>query len=143
MSLPAAVDLDDPRVREIVEALFGRAFGPGPVGQGVRFAEIEDVAHEIGRAVARGLCERAAASQAESAPVLAPCPDCGRICPGEAASRELVGRDGPVALAEVEHYCPRCRRAFFPLAAGAGAGPPPLQPRRRRGPGPRRGRRPV
>jgi hypothetical protein len=93
--------------------------------------------------VARLLCERAAASQAESAPALAPCPDCGRVCPGEAASRELIGRDGPVALAEIEHHCPRCRRAFFPLAADAGAGSSPLQPRCRRGPGPHRGCRSV
>jgi hypothetical protein len=143
MTSHPAIDPNDPRLREVIEALFGRVFGGGPVGPDVRFADIEDAAHEVGRAVARGLCERAAASQLEPAPASAPCPDCGRACPGTASSRPLIGRDGPVALAEVEHHCPRCRRAFFPLADDAGAGPSPLQPRGRGGPGPRRGRGPV
>lgn len=28
--------------------------------------------------------------------------------------RELIGRRGPVTIAEPEYFCPACRRAFFP-----------------------------
>jgi hypothetical protein len=49
----------------------------------------------------------------------APCPQCGE--PGRyegVRQRELVGRRGPVSIAEPEYFCPACRRAFFPSDGG-------------------------
>ena len=43
------------------------------------------------------------------------CPTCGK--PGQykgQRERPLIGRRGPVAIAEPEYFCPACRRAFFP-----------------------------
>jgi hypothetical protein len=43
------------------------------------------------------------------------CPQCGK--PGryrQVRERELIGRRGPVMIAEPEYFCPCCRKAFFP-----------------------------
>ncbi len=44
------------------------------------------------------------------------CPECGRQGRYQGQrQRELVGRRGPVAIAEPEYFCPGCRKAFFPV----------------------------
>jgi hypothetical protein len=49
------------------------------------------------------------------APAEALCPTCGQRgrCRGS-RQRELITRRGPTTIVEPEHYCPGCRRAFFP-----------------------------
>jgi hypothetical protein len=34
----------------------------------------------------------------------------------------LDTRDGPIPLKEARHYCPRCRRVFFPQQTAPGPG---------------------
>lgn len=74
---------------------------------------IENQAIEIGDALAaeiakqksihRPLCEEAQ------------CPACHHLGQYRGTrARELLGRRGPVIVAEPEYYCPACRRAFFP-----------------------------
>ncbi len=43
------------------------------------------------------------------------CPQCGKQGQYKGRrQRELLGRRGPVTIAEPEYYCPCCRKAFFP-----------------------------
>jgi hypothetical protein len=79
-------------------------------------AKVEEVAAQLGDAVATTLIERQSAARLEMATTEeANCPECGKLGryrgPRE---RELISRRGPVALSEPEYYCPCCRKAFFP-----------------------------
>ncbi len=50
-----------------------------------------------------------------SLPEEATCPECGKLGRYQGdRQRELVGRRGPVSIAEPKYYCPCCRKAFFP-----------------------------
>lgn len=74
---------------------------------------LENRAVEIGDAIAAEL----ARLQSQRRPVddESACPQCGQ--PGrfrELRERELIGRRGPISIAEPEYYCPCCRKAFFP-----------------------------
>jgi hypothetical protein len=80
---------------------------------------VENQAVELGDAIsvelARQLLQRRPVGEE------ALCPQCGE--PGRyqgVRQRELVGRRGPVALAEPEYSCPGCRQAFFPADRRAG-----------------------
>jgi hypothetical protein len=78
---------------------------------------IETQAVEIGDAVHAELVKQTSATrppQEEST-----CPGCGQ--PGRyegQRERELIGRRGPVTIAEPEYFCPCCRKAFFPADDG-------------------------
>jgi hypothetical protein len=134
-------DAKDPQFQELVRVVRQAMYGSEPVSPHTHFGDIENRAHEIGRAVAREICQHAAAEQAASAEHDQPCPECGRPCAGVVATRDLMTRDGPIALPEARHQCPRCRRAFFPQPTAPGADAPQLQPSGHRQPGHRRRRR--
>lgn len=75
---------------------------------------IESRAIEIGDALQAELVQQKGVRQAAADE--ATCPQCsqqGRY-QGE-RKRELIGRRGPIAVAEPEYFCPACRRAFFPV----------------------------
>jgi hypothetical protein len=113
----------DPRYQEFVRSLWEHRFGSEGLPPDLDFASIEEMAHQIGKAVAREFCEQVTAQQARSAEQPQPCPDCGRACDGQVAARELLTRDGPISLDEAQHHCPRCRRAFFPQSAESASEP--------------------
>ncbi len=136
-------DPHDPRFQELVRIVRQTLHGSEPVSPDTPFGEIEDVAHAIGQAVAREVCLQAAAEQAASAEQAQSCPECGRPCAGDVATRALITRDGPVDLPEARHHCPHCRRAFFPQPTPPGTDPSRLQPQGHRRPGHRRRRRLV
>lgn len=74
---------------------------------------VENQAVELGDAISvelvRQLSERRLAEEESS------CPECGKRGRSKGPrQRELIGRRGPVTIAEPEYYCPACRRAFFP-----------------------------
>ena len=75
---------------------------------------LENRAVEVGDAVSAALLAQQATERrcttAESA-----CPQCGQTgrYVGD-RQRELISRRGPVTITEPEHYCPCCRKAFFP-----------------------------
>lgn len=75
---------------------------------------IESRAVEIGDAVHAELVQQKAvcrASEGEST-----CPQCGQMGRYEGErQRELIGRRGPLTIAEPEYFCPGCRQAFFPV----------------------------
>jgi hypothetical protein len=78
---------------------------------------VESRAVEIGDALQAELVKQKAVRQASADE--STCPQCG----GQGRSqgqreRELIGRRGPVAIAEPEYFCPGCRQAFFPVDQG-------------------------
>lgn len=75
---------------------------------------IETRAVAIGDAVTTELLKRRSADlpveQEEST-----CPQCGKLGRYQGQrQRELLGRRGPVTIAEPEYFCPCCRKSFFP-----------------------------
>ena len=78
---------------------------------------VENQAVELGDAISAELARQL--SHRRSVAEQAPCPQCGE--PGRyegVRERELIGRRGPVAMAEPEYFCPCCRKAFFPSDGG-------------------------
>ncbi len=74
---------------------------------------IENQAVEIGDAFTRELAQQQ--SQCRVSPDESTCPGCGKLGRYRGhRQRELVGRRGPISIAEVEYYCPCCRKSFFP-----------------------------
>ncbi|MGB3012487.1 MAG: hypothetical protein E4H19_15915 [Chromatiales bacterium] len=79
-------------------------------------ARVEEIAAQLGDAVATTLIEQQSAAHVEvAATEEANCPECGKQgrYRGD-RERELISRRGPVAISEPEYYCPCCRKAFFP-----------------------------
>jgi len=75
---------------------------------------IETRAVEIGDAVTTELLKKKSvdrpATKEESI-----CPQCGKLGRYQGQRhRELIGRRGPVTIAEPEYFCPCCRKSFFP-----------------------------
>ena len=116
----------DARLQQLLALVSEEFLGLNEDAASLNFAAIEQRAHEAGRMLARRLCEQAASQAAVSADRPQPCPDCGRPCAGEVEARRLETRDGPIDLDEARHYCPRCRRAFFPRSTPPGAQSPRL-----------------
>ena len=104
----------DSRLQRLLGMVEDEFFAVDQTAAGVNFAAIEQRAHEAGRKVARLLCEQTASQCAESAEQEQPCPGCGQACAGTIQERPLETRDGPISLKEARHFCPRCRRVFFP-----------------------------
>jgi hypothetical protein len=104
----------DSRLEQLLATVSEEFFGVDDSAAPLNFASIEERAHEAGRKVARLLCEQAASQASESAGQPRQCPDCGQLCSGEIEIRRLETRDGSIQLSEARHYCPHCRRAFFP-----------------------------
>jgi hypothetical protein len=75
---------------------------------------IETRAVEIGDAVTAELLKRTSADRPVGQEE-AVCPKCGKLGRYRGQrERELVGRRGPVVIAEPEYYCACCRESFFP-----------------------------
>lgn len=95
-----------------------RLWGPDGPPWGTSFADLEDLAVQIGRLVGQQLLQQAVAAQAQATPLatVGLCPTCGRITqPAEKPeSRALDTDTGPVAWNEPAASCDLCRKAFFP-----------------------------
>lgn len=105
-------------VREFL-AEEGLLAAPGEGPQAL-FETLEDAAVEVGDAFTRELLQQQLAAQAE---VDCHCPTCGAAgLRKQERQRSIATRRGPVDVAEVECYCRRCRRSFFPSVQGAGTG---------------------
>ena len=78
---------------------------------------IERESVEIGDAISVALLELRAA-ELPSSDKESTCPKCGKLGRYQGQrQRELIGRRGPVTIAEAEYLCPSCRKAFFPSDA--------------------------
>jgi hypothetical protein len=80
---------------------------------------VEEMAIEIGDAVATAMVENESQEHAEECE--ADCPKCGKRGRYRGArERELVTRRGPAMITEPEFYCVGCRKSFFPDDTGTG-----------------------
>src|SRR4051812_17412996 len=94
-----------------------KLFGPDGPPWGTSFADLEELAVQIGQVVAREVLQQALDAQAKTSPpdgaLLCPC--CGRVT--EAADPEpppAKTRAGDVTWSEPASTCRSCRKAFFP-----------------------------
>lgn len=85
------------------------------------FAEIEELGHQAGQWLAGEIDQQLTAAHGQYFATSQACPQCGRLCDPSPRERELVTRDGAVALPESACRCPDCRRDFFPSARAASA----------------------
>ncbi len=98
-----------------------RVYGPQGPEWGARFADMEELAVQIGQAVSRQLCDQALQRQADQPAPPPVCPSCG--APGEEAEAEprvVTTRAGDAHWQEPHRYCRHCRRSFFPSVATSG-----------------------
>lgn len=78
---------------------------------------LENEAVEIGDAVHAALVKQRSTDRSSAEESV--CPECGQLGQYRGTrARELLGRRGPLSIAEVEYYCPCCRKAFFPSDPG-------------------------
>ena len=75
---------------------------------------IETQAVAIGDAVTTELLKRRSADRPAEEEE-SNCPQCDKLGRYQGQrERELIGRRGPVTIAEPEYFCPCCRKSFFP-----------------------------
>jgi len=92
----------------------------GTIGGVPHYSVIEARAHELGQHLSRAIQGRQMRELATGRMTTTPCPKCGARCELKLKKRTVTSIDGPVAVQELEGYCPVCRRAFFPRQGDAG-----------------------
>ena len=107
----------------VAKNLSDKLYGPSGPPPGTTFAELEEVAVQLGQAISREMLNRSLARQA-GATTETGCPTCrGESTAGEPEPRTVTTRAGSVEWDEPRRHCPRCRRSFFPSVAGPGDRP--------------------
>jgi hypothetical protein len=94
-----------------------KLWGPDGPPWGTSFADLEELAVQIGQVVAREVLQQALDAQAQTPP-----PDGGLICPCCGKATDLTdpephtakSRAGEVTWSEPASTCRHCRKAFFP-----------------------------
>lgn len=84
------------------------------------YDQIELPAHALGQRFSRMIQRQRARDVAASSSSEAACPDCGRKCRVQTATRDVHSMDGPMDLVETFAKCRSCRRSFFPSAGRPG-----------------------
>jgi hypothetical protein len=108
----------DGLVERFAEELAGERVSNGDVDlKTVRFREIEQLSHDIGRRIAQQLGRQFTDKQcAELYSDDYNCPTCGLECEAIKHPRTVETIDGPAEIIELKSFCPKCRRNFFPCA---------------------------
>ena len=109
------------KMKELAELIAVEQFGPQGIPKEITFSEIEEIGHQAGRMLASKVDHELVADHQGHFADAQPCPQCGDGCASRPQGRELVTRDGRVALSEAACYCYRCRRPFFPSTRSAEA----------------------
>jgi hypothetical protein len=100
-----------------------RLWGPEGPPWGTSFEDLEELAVQIGRVLAKEVLEQSVSAQAKADPPPASslCPACGRPCTAKAPEPHVVeSRAGQVCWPQPSSTCGHCRKAFFPSGQGAG-----------------------
>jgi hypothetical protein len=100
-----------------------RVYGEGGIPWGTKFADIEELAVQIGREISREMIEQGVGRQAvDVLPEAESCSECGdSVKPTDANEpRGVQTRVGTANWNEPKRYCPKCRAAFFPSVPSAG-----------------------
>jgi hypothetical protein len=107
----------------LAKELNRRIYGEGGIPWGTKFAEIEELAVQIGQEISKGMIEQGVGRQAQDVPPEAEtCSGCGvSVKPTDANEpRGVQTRVGAVQWNEPKRYCPKCRAAFFPSVPSTG-----------------------
>jgi hypothetical protein len=107
----------------LAKELNRRIYGEGGIPCGTKFADIEELAVQIGQEISRGMIEQGVGRQADDVPSEAEnCSGCGvSVEPtNDNETRAVQTRVGTAQWNEPKRYCPKCRAAFFPSVPGAG-----------------------
>ena len=107
----------------LAKELNRRIYGEEGIPWGTKFADIEELAVQIGQEISRGMIEQGVGRQADDVPPEAEsCSGCGvSVKPTDAHERRGVQtRVGTAHWNEPKRYCPKCRAAFFPSVPSAG-----------------------
>lgn len=111
-------------INGVAKYFIEKVYGPDGMPWGTRFADLEELAVQIGQAVSRSMMDQALTRQAKVVPSGAEtCSGCGgRVEPtDDTEPRAVLTRVGTAHWPEPKRYCPRCRAAFFPSDPGVGA----------------------
>ena len=84
------------------------------------YSVIELRAHELGQRLSREIQQQQMREVTADQTFKGECACCGRRSELTPVKRKVTSIDGPLELQELEGYCTRCRRAFFPSAATNG-----------------------
>jgi hypothetical protein len=110
-------------LKGVAKHFIERVYGPDGMPWGTRFADLEDIAVELGRTVSRSMIEQAVARQTSAVPAEAEvCSGCGQpVTPtSDTEPRAVSTQVGTAQWEESKRYCPKCRAAFFPSVSGVG-----------------------
>ena len=117
VEIPAALR---PVLHAAAKNLLHHLYGPDGPPWGTSFAQVEDLAAQIGRSLGTELLQQALQRQAGQpvpAPLLA-CPVCGRpTTAGPPEPRSVRTEQGTADWQEPSSHCEHCRKAFFPPVA--------------------------
>src|ERR1700737_1860612 len=108
-----------PYIEGVAKNLVDKLYGPnGPVW-GTTLTEIEDLLLGIRQVLTEKMLDESLARQAaaadQQAAATCSCPSCQQpVACDEANPRVVQTRAGAAEWSELEGYCPRCRRGFFP-----------------------------
>jgi hypothetical protein len=107
----------------VAKQLIHRVYGPEGMPWGTKFADLEELAVQLGQAVSQSMVDQALARQADAVPVGADfCGGCGRVVDrvADVEPRAVATQVGTARWDEPKRHCPKCRAAFFPSVAGVG-----------------------
>jgi hypothetical protein len=107
----------------VAKQLIHRVYGPDGMPWGTKFADLEELAVQLGQAVSQSMIDQAVARQAAAVPVEAnSCSACGTpLDPaGRTEPRAVATQVGTARWEEPKRNCPQCRAAFFPSVPGVG-----------------------
>lgn len=106
----------------LAKELNRRIYGEKGIPWGTKFADIEELAVQIGQEISRGMIEQGVGRQADVVPSEAEiCSGCGgSLQPTDGTEpRDVTTRVGSAQWNEPKRYCPKCRAAFFPSVPSA------------------------
>lgn len=108
----------------VAKQLIHRVYGPEGMPWGTKFADLEELAVQLGQAVSGNMIDQALARQAAAVPGEADsCHSCGTPLDtaGGTEPRAVATQVGTARWEEPKRYCPKCRAAFFPSIPGVGS----------------------
>jgi hypothetical protein len=110
-------------LKGVAKHFIERVYGAEGLPWGTKFADLEEIAVQLGQAVSRNMIEQAVVRQVAAVPAEAEwCSGCdGPITPIEHVEpRAVTTQVGTARWDEPKRSCPRCRAAFFPSVAEFG-----------------------
>ena len=118
-------------VEGVAKNLADRLWGPQGPPWGTKLTQLEDLVVEIREVLSEkmlqlGLERQALTPAEERPPAFEHCPGCGQALPPDpqepTTPRGVQTRGGGAQWQEPQHYCRKCRQAFFPSVQEPGPG---------------------